>query len=166
MEIRQGGVADVPVVMKMLDGAVAWLADNGRSGQWGERPWSEDSEKVRSITDKVRTGTAWIAEIDGGPAGAMTLSRTVPHYVSAADEPELYITLLVTARSFAGRGVGAALLAHAVAEAGRLGVGLLRVDCYAGEDRQLVAYYRRNGFIEAEAFKVGSWPGQLLYRRI
>jgi GNAT superfamily N-acetyltransferase len=165
VEIRQGGVADVPVIVEMLDGAVAWLADGGRSGQWGSRPWSASPKRVEGVADKVRIGTAWIAEIQGEPVGAMTLSPQAPHYVPAADEPELYITLLVTARPFAGRGVGGTLLAHASGEAQRLGVGLLRVDCYAGGDGRLVDYYRRNGFTPVATFTVGTWPGQLLSQR-
>jgi GNAT superfamily N-acetyltransferase len=121
---------------------------------------------VEAITAKVTGGTAWIAEIQGQPAGAMTLCPAAPHYVPAAAQPELYITLLVTARPFTGRGVGAALLAHAGEQARHRGVHLLRVDCYAGGDGQLVDYYRRNGFTQAEPFTVGAWPGQVLLRRI
>jgi hypothetical protein len=77
----------------------------------------------------------------------------------------LYITLLVTARPFAGRGVGGTLLAHARDEAQRLGVGLVRVDCYSGGDGRLVDYYRRNGFTPVATFTVGTWPGQLLSQR-
>jgi GNAT superfamily N-acetyltransferase len=84
--------------------------------------------------------------------------------VPAADEPELYISWLVTSRPFAGHGVGAALIEHACAEARRLDVGLLRVDCYAGNDGRLVDYYRGNGCTTAETFTVG-WPGQVLFRR-
>lgn len=83
-----------------------------------------------------------------------------------ADEPEVFIHLLVTDRRHAGRGVGAALLAHAVTETRRLGIGLLRVDCYAGSDGRLVDYYRRNGFEPVQPFTVGDWPGQLLAQRV
>ncbi|WP_049576661.1 GNAT family N-acetyltransferase, partial [Streptomyces sp. SBT349] len=88
-------------------------------------------------------------------------------YVAPADEPEAYVHLLVTDRRFAGRGVGGALLAHAVAETRRQGIGLLRVDCYAGDDGRLVAYYRGQGFTPTERFTArGDWPGQVLARRI
>ncbi|GAB3957955.1 GNAT family N-acetyltransferase [Actinoallomurus acanthiterrae] len=166
MRIRQGGVADVPAIMEMLDGAVAWLTALGRTDQWGTEPWSANPEQVRSITDKARTGTTWIAEIEEAPAGAMIVSPVAPRHVPAADEPELYINWLVTSRPFAGHGMGAALLEHACGEARRLGVGLLRVDCYAGNDGRLVDYYRGNGFTTAETFSVGTWPGQVLFRRI
>ncbi|MGH3379680.1 MAG: GNAT family N-acetyltransferase [Actinoallomurus sp.] len=166
MRIRQGGPDDAAAIMAMLDGAVAWLAENGRSGQWGTEPFSTLPQRVESIAERTRTDSIWIAEVDGSPAGAMATSPEPVPYVDAVDEPELYITLLVTGRAFAGRGVGAALLAHARDEARRRGAGLVRVDCYAGGEGRLVGYYRRNGFTPVETFSVGEWPGQVLSLRV
>lgn len=164
--IRSGGPDDAPAILAMLDEAVAWLAANGRSGQWGAEPFSQIPRRVASITDQTRTDTIWIAESGGRPVGAMATSPHPMPYVDPADEPELYVTLLVTSRAFAGRGVGSGLLAHARAEARRRGVGLVRVDCYAGSGGALVGYYVRNGFTPVSAFNVGDWPGQLLSLRV
>jgi GNAT superfamily N-acetyltransferase len=166
MRIRQGGPDDAPAILAMLDEAVAWLVENGRAGQWGSKPFSSMPRRVKSIAEQTRTDAIWIAEADGVPAGAMATAPKPMPYVAPADEPELYITLLVTSRAFAGRGVGSALLAHARDEARRLGVGLVRVDCYAGSDGRLVAYYVRNGFTPVSTFTVGEWPGQLLSLRV
>ncbi|WP_433324280.1 GNAT family N-acetyltransferase [Spirillospora sp. CA-294931] len=167
MDIRRGGPADLPVVLGMLDGAVEWLSRNGREGQWGTQPWSGDAARVERISSLTRDDIVWIAEIDGRPAGAMTLGTTSPHYITVdPGEPEVYVTLLVTDRAFGGHGVGAALLDHARSEARALGVRLLRVDCYAGGDGRLVAYYRRQGFSPVESFSVGEWPGRLLSQRL
>jgi GNAT superfamily N-acetyltransferase len=168
LRIRRGGEDDLPAILAMLDGAVEWLVARGRTGQWGTRPWSERPKAVERVTELVRSGTPWIAEVDGAPAGTLTLTPDgAASYVPAADEPEAYVHLLVTDRRYAGLGVGAALLAHARDEARRLGVGLLRVDCYAGDDGALVDYYRRNGFTPVETFTVGGdWPGQLLAQRV
>lgn len=46
------------------------------------------------------------------------------------------------------------------------GVSLLRVDCHAGDDGGLVAYYESQGLTGAETFTVGEWPGQVLELRI
>jgi len=166
VEIRRGGPDDLSAIMAMLDGAVAWLAASGRTGQWGSEPWSADPRRAGRIADRVREDAVWIAEVDGRPAGALTHSPTAPEGVPAADEPELYVRLLVTSRAFTGRGVGSALLDHARAQARELGVGLVRVDCYAGGDGRLVEYYRRNGFTPGDAFRVGEWPGRLLSDRV
>ena len=42
MKIRTGGLADIPDILSMLDGAIAWLAAQGRTGQWGDQPFSTD----------------------------------------------------------------------------------------------------------------------------
>ncbi|GAA2305959.1 GNAT family N-acetyltransferase [Actinomadura luteofluorescens] len=166
MEIREGGLGDAPAMLAMLDGAVAWLAANGRTGQWGSEPWSRDPRRVERITGIARDDEIWVAEVGGRPAGVMAVAPGPPHYVAPAEEPELYITLLVTDRAFAGHGVGGALIAKARGEAEAKGVGLLRVDCYGGDDGRLVEYYRGNGFETDAAFTVGDWPGRVLSQRI
>lgn len=164
--IRKGGADDLPVILGMLDDAVVWLNAKGITGQWGTSPWSARPTAVAKVRETVTEGSPWIAEIDGVPAGTLTLTPYPGTGVAPADEPEAYVRLLVTAPAFHGRGVGGALLAHAAEETRRQGLGLLRVDCYAGSEGRLVAYYRANGFAPAETFTVGDWPGQVLARRV
>ncbi|WP_228081228.1 GNAT family N-acetyltransferase [Streptomyces profundus] len=166
MKIRSGSPADVPLVLGMLDGAVEWLVARGWSGQWGTDPWSSRPRSVAKVERMIAEGEPWVAEIDGEPAGTLTLTSGPGPEVAPAGEPERYVHLLATDRRFAGRGVGAALLAHAAAETRRQGVDLLRVDCYAGSDGRLVAYYTGQGFTPTETFTVGDWPGQVLAMRV
>ncbi|GAA0413178.1 hypothetical protein GCM10010357_37910 [Streptomyces luteireticuli] len=116
INIRKGGAEDLPAVIAMLDGAVEWLVGRGREGQWGSEPWSSRPTTVEKIRRTLIDGEPWIAEYDGVPAGTLTLSRRPTDYIEPADEPEVYILLFVTDRRFKGRGIGAALLAHAVEE--------------------------------------------------
>ncbi len=166
MDIRRGGPDDLPAMMAMLDGAVAWLAEAGRPGQWGSEPWSADEKRTARVADRLRTDVVWIAEIDGEPAGALTHSSDSPDYVPDAGEPELYVRVLVTSRAFTGRGVGGALLDHAREQARAQGVGLVRVDCYAGDGGGLVRYYESQGFTPVQEFVLDDWPGQLLSDRV
>jgi GNAT superfamily N-acetyltransferase len=168
MRIRKGTTDDIPVILGLLDGAVEWLVSQGRTRQWGTRPWSEQPRAVRTVDRYVGVGTPWIAEIDGVPAGTLTLSDGPGDYIAPMDEPERYVHLLAADHRFTGRGVGGALLAHAAEETRRAGVRLLRVDCYAGDDGKLVAFYERNGFTRTDAFTVGDdeWPGQVLAQRL
>ncbi|MFF1376543.1 GNAT family N-acetyltransferase [Streptomyces sp. NPDC058308] len=170
MRIRRGGVDDIPAIIALFDGAVEWLAAQGRTGQWGTKPWSGNPRAVAMVEKYVTTGEPWIAEIDGAVAGTLTLTDGPGgDYIPEADEPERYIHILAADRTrHAGRGVGRALLAHAVEETRRQGVSLLRVDCYAGDDGKLVAYYESNGFTPTEPFTGpdGTWPGQVLARRV
>ena len=155
----------------LLDDAVAWLAAQGRTGQWGTEPWSARPSAVEPIRKRAERGELRIAELDGQVAGVVSVAEQPVRYISPAGEPELYINLLVTARRVKGRGLGAALLAEARAEALRRGLPLLRVDCYGGDDGKLVAYYRSQGFTESGPFTVplqdgSDWPGMLLAQRL
>ena len=169
--IRDGRPDDIPVILAMFDSAVEWLVGQGRTRQWGTEPWSGNSRAVDMITRFVTEGSPYIAEYDGVPAATLTLTDAPGEYLEPADEPERFIHALTSDRRFKGLGAGAALLAHAAEETRRAGISLLRVDCYAGDDRKLVAFYERNGFIPTESFTVAApgddtWPGQVLARRV
>ncbi|MEU3614168.1 GNAT family N-acetyltransferase [Streptomyces sp. NPDC006872] len=169
--IREGGPDDVPVILGMLDSSVEWLVSQGRTGQWGTKPLSESPSVLESVVRYMEDGEVFIAEADGVPAATVTLTDAPGAYLAhlpPPGEPERYIHWLASDRRFKGHGVGSALLAHAAEATRRAGVALLRVDCYAGDDRSLVAYYERNGFTATQAFTVGDndWPGQLLARRV
>ncbi|MFI6813344.1 GNAT family N-acetyltransferase [Nonomuraea sp. NPDC050328] len=166
MKIRQGGVADVGTVLAMFDSAVAWLAAQGRTGQWGSEPFTGNDKREAQVRAWAESGGMRIAEVDGVPAGTVTVGAVPPAYVEPAKVAELYVQALVTDRRFAGLGVGRALLEWSYGEAARLGVAVLRVDCYAGDDGRLVAFYESCGFRRAEPFTVGTWPGMVLEREL
>lgn len=169
--IREGGPDDIPAILGMLDSCVEWLVSQGRTGQWGTKPLSENPKTVESVARYIDEGDCFMAEADGVPAATLTLTDSAAAYLShlpQPGEPERYIHWLASDRRFKGHGAGSALLAHAVEETRRAGVSLLRVDCYAGDDGKLVRYYESNGFTRTEAFTVGenNWPGQVLARRV
>lgn len=166
--IRQGGPADAPAVLGMLDAAVAWMNGRGNTEQWGTTPFSRTPDGPSRVERYTTDNDPYIAELDGTPVGALVLdhgpSPRMP--IAPAGEPERYVRLLVSDRRHAGLGVGAALLAHAVEETRRAGVRLLRVDCWAGGGGELVAFYERNGFTPTDRFLSGQWPGQVLAQRV
>ncbi|WP_405657702.1 GNAT family N-acetyltransferase [Streptomyces sp. RK9] len=168
VRIRAAGPADVPAFLGILDSAVAWLVSRGHTKQWGTEPLSRNPKVVEAIEKYVATGSPWIAEVGGEPAGMLMLTDGPGSYIPPVAEPEQYVHYLATDHRFGGLGVGRALLAHAAAETRRKGISLLRVDCYAGNEGRLVAYYESNGFVRTESFteKDGTWPGQVLERRV
>lgn len=168
LRIRPGGPADAPAILRMLDAAVAWMNARGNTEQWGTIPYSARPDGPSRIERYTTENAPYIAEWDGTPVGALVLdsgpSPQMP--IPPADEPERYVRLLVSDRRHAGHGIGAALLSHAVDETRRAGVELLRVDCWAGDGGRLVAFYERNGFTRTTPFLSGTWPGQVLARRL
>jgi GNAT superfamily N-acetyltransferase len=169
--IRLAHPQDLPGVLALMDGIMDWLVAQGRTGQWGSRHWSETPALVERVEGRIARGELRVAEIDGELAGVVSVSEQAADYVSPAPEPELFINLLATERRFKGSGVGAALLAEARAEARRRGLPLLRVDCYAGDDGKLKAWYASQGFTEVEPFVVRregrpDWPGMLFAEEV
>jgi GNAT superfamily N-acetyltransferase len=166
MQIRPGTEADVPAVLALLDGATAWLAGQGRTGQWGTGRQSTDPRRIAQVTKYAVPGGLWIATVDGtAVAGALAVGPAAGG-IPPVDEPELFVRLLVTDRSRVGEGIGGALLEHARRLARESGASLLRVDCYAGGDGKLVRYYERQGFTRTETFDRDGWPGQVLQQRL
>ncbi|PBC67412.1 putative N-acetyltransferase YhbS [Streptomyces sp. TLI_235] len=168
IRIRPGGPADVPAVLGLLDAAVAWMNERGNTEQWGATPYSQQPGAAERVERYTTENSPFIAEADGIPVGALVLdSGPSPQLaIAPAGEPERYVRLLVSDRRQAGHGIGAVLLAHAAEETRRAGVALLRVDCWAGGGGELVAYYERHGFTRTDRFLSGSWPGQVLARRV
>lgn len=151
MEIRESGEGDLHIVLGLFDAAVEWLVARGSAGQWGTEPWSADPAKVERVRTMLRDGRPFLAISDGVPAGALILDHPLP-YTPPVDEPEVYVTLLLASREH--RGVGARLLEFARQDARDRGIGLLRVDCWAGGDGKLVRYYEGQGFTPTERVRV------------
>ncbi|MGW4648918.1 GNAT family N-acetyltransferase [Kitasatospora sp. NPDC004289] len=172
MEIRTGTTADAPGVVALLDRTMGWLIDQGRTGQWGDRLWSERPELVERIERYLGTMHARVAVAgDGSPLGICVVDEEGPQYALPAPGPELYLRFLATERAASGTGVGAALVADALAETARRGLPTLRVDCYGGDDRRLVGQYLKLGFTPCGTFTVprpdgSEWPGQFLEIRL
>ncbi|GAA1449260.1 GNAT family N-acetyltransferase [Leifsonia poae] len=166
IRIRNAVPADAAAVLRLFDDAIAWFAEIGNDAQWGREPFSTQQRQVDRVTGWVAERGAWVAEHpEAGVVGALILGDATD-YVPAATEPELYVKVLIGSRDPRARGVGRRLLAFADDEARAAGVDLLRVDCYAGGNGDLVRFYESCGYTRTDTFTVGEWPGQVLARRL
>jgi GNAT superfamily N-acetyltransferase len=159
---RPGSREDAPALLALFDEAVSWLVARGQPGQWGAEPWSESERHREFVADLASSGLT-VAEDGGDVVGALVVGEPM-RYVEPADEPELYIRLLITSRRRAGEGLGSRLVELAREDARARGVELLRVDCYAAPP--LVAWYESQGFEVVAPLHVGEWEGRLLAQRV
>ncbi|WP_051450743.1 GNAT family N-acetyltransferase [Actinospica robiniae] len=170
MRIRHGGPDDIPAVLALGDEAVVWMNERGNTQQWGTTPWTGNEKREATVRERAHGGGMRImADEDGAVLGALVITETPQPYVPAVDERELYVNLLLVSRRHSGRGIGAALIDRARLEADERGIGLIRVDCWAGEQGSLVRVYEGYGFARVQEFTVatpaGDWPGMLLAMR-
>lgn len=166
IELRPGRIEDEQSFLELFDEAVLWLAERGLGGQWGSQPWSEQPEKKERVASLARSPGTTVAQFGIDVVGVLEVNERSPSYAPVTDEPGLYVDLLLASRRFIGQGIGAALLDRARADCLHRGLSLLRVDCWAGGDQQLVRYYESAGFTATELFDRDGWPGQLLVQRL
>ncbi|GAB3239963.1 hypothetical protein GCM10027452_44480 [Micromonospora halotolerans] len=102
-----------------------------------------------------------VLDSDGGPESLKT------------DGDAWYVAQSGTIRRYnlLGRELSDGLDRDAAELARDRGLGLLRVDCYGGDDRALVRFYEGCGFTATDRFTVERpgrppWPGQVLERRL
>ena len=161
--VRVGSVDDLDAVMALFDAAVAWLAAQGRTGQWGDQPWSASADRVDRIRRMIEGNELLLLDRDGATVAALAHGPAAHDYVPAATDREDFVLLLVA--DPAVRGGGRRLLDESWTRARADTVERQRVDCYAGDDGKLVRFYESAGFTRTETFEVEGWPGQLLERR-
>jgi ribosomal protein S18 acetylase RimI-like enzyme len=165
--IRSGGSDDISAILALLDQAAEWLVAQGRANQWGTGRQSTNPHRLEQAKSWAAGGLS-VAVADNEIVGALIVGSP-PTWAPAISEPHLYIKLLVADRRY--RGVGARLLEHAQVLAQGIGVRLLRLDCFAGDDDKLVRYYEGNGFtvtaeFEGKAYDGSPWPCAILEQRL
>ena len=74
LRFRNGGVSDLPAVLKLFDDNVEWLVARGREAQWGSEPFSCNEAKEDFVRGILESGYVEIAEIDGDVVGATVLT--------------------------------------------------------------------------------------------
>lgn len=154
LRFRRGSSADTDAVIGLFDANVVWLVERGYPEQWGTEPFSESPKHVEFVRGLLGDGLVTIAEIDGAVVGASVVTDHPMPYVPAIEESERYLKLLIVSPEHRGERIGHRLIERAREETIAEGVSLLRVDCWAGGDRRLVAYYTSEGFTPTEEIEV------------
>lgn len=136
--VRAAGPDDLPTVHEILDGAAAWLAEQGIR-QW---PIPYPREPIaRAFAERG----LWVGARGSRIVATMRTAPRDPEIWGEDPVPALYVHALAARREPLGRGSGLELLRWTARSAAREGLDVVRLDCLAGNDR-LCRYYRQAGF--------------------
>jgi ribosomal protein S18 acetylase RimI-like enzyme len=139
LEIREARIADLDVVLSILEGVARWLVCRGIGG------WTPGSFSRQRIAERIERGEMYLAEVAGQSVGTFALQWSDEETWGRAPDDAGYIHGLAVRRDFAGRGLGLELLRRADNLAAASGKKYLRLDCIAGNPA-LNEYYERAGF--------------------
>lgn len=144
--IRRARPDDLAAVLALRREAERWLADR-RIVQWTP---DYGEYAVGVLTAWVESGTAWVVEDDGQVVATVSAMR-LPDldfwgWLDAMDRIDaLYLGKMIVARSYAGRGLGDAIMNWASQRAVEAGLSWLRIDVRRDNTR-LHRYYEQRGF--------------------
>jgi GNAT superfamily N-acetyltransferase len=142
---------DLHVVLDLIEDARKWLATKG-TDQWAN-PYPDADRKLALVQEGIERGETWIVWDGEIPAATVTIrterNRVVwskPTCHCDPSEPAVYVHRLITAREYAGLGLGAELIGWAGLRGRRnYGAEWVRIDVWTS-NLALHKYYMSTGF--------------------
>jgi GNAT superfamily N-acetyltransferase len=138
VNVRQAGAEDAGTVAGLLDEATRWVRDLGYE-QW---PLPFPRDELAAAIDRAEV---FVVEDEGDAVATVTLLQEDPTYWGERPPDALYVHKLAVRRDRSGRGIGAAIVAWANAEAIEAGRDFLRLDCLR-DNPGIRDYYEQLGF--------------------
>jgi GNAT superfamily N-acetyltransferase len=143
--------ANLKTVLGLLDEAASWLRTKD-TDQW-KAPWPNEEQRDGRVEKALKGSKTWIVWDRDVPAATVTIAKRANPAVwpkSVCDqeriEPAVYLHRLVTARDYAGLGLGADLIDWAGRLAARqYGAEWIRIDVWRS-NKGLHEYYEKRGF--------------------
>lgn len=146
LTVERAQPADALGAEALLDAAAVWLHSRGVDPQW--KPVQFGLE----VRQSMAAGELFVGRRDGALVGCFMLETKVPPAVThllveqgRVPTEGAYLARLAVAPEASGARLGVELLSAACALAAQLGLGYLRLECVAGNER-LRRYYLEAGF--------------------
>jgi GNAT superfamily N-acetyltransferase len=139
VNVKRARHEDADTVAELLDEATVWVGELGFE-QW-PLPFPRDE-----LAEAIDRGEVYVVEGENDEAVAtLALLQDDPQYWGDRPQDALYLHKFAVRRDRAGRGVGAAVVEWANAEAAEAGREFLRLDCLCDNPR-IRDYYEDLGF--------------------
>ena len=158
MNVRPAHREDENTVAELLDEATHWVGELGYE-QW-PLPFPRDE-----LAAAIARAEVYVVEDEGEAVATVTLLWDDPLYWGERPSDAAYVHKLAVRRDRSGRGIGAAIVAWANAEALEAGREFLRLDCLR-DNPGIRDYYEQLGFEHRGDLTLGGRPMSLYERRV
>lgn len=155
----------------LVDEATEWLQTSKGTDQWA-RPWPDREARDQRLLAGLRHGKTWIVWDGDIPAATVTVATRAniavwskPACACDLSERAVYAHRLITARNYAGLGLGAELIDW-VGLRGQLlyGAKWIRIDVWS-TNHGLHDYYLKRGFERCGFCTDRSYPSGALFQK-
>jgi GNAT superfamily N-acetyltransferase len=158
VNVRPARPEDTGTVADLLDEATRWVGELGYE-QW-PLPFPRDE-----LAGAITRGEVYVVEDENDPVATVTLLWEDPTYWGDQPPDAVYVHKLAVRRDRSGRGIGAAIVAWANAEAVEAGRDFLRLDCLR-DNPGIRDYYEQLGFEHRRDLIRGGRPMSLYERQV
>src|SRR6516165_674343 len=147
-QIRPAAAEDITAILGLIGEAAKWLQETKGTDQWAV-PWPDKAARDHRVAQGIEHGLTWMVEDRGRLAGTVTCREQGTDILWTEKElldPAVYVSRLIVNRSYAGRGIGAALIDWAGLRGARgRNANWIRVDVWT-RNWALHDYYKGQGF--------------------
>jgi len=158
VKVRPAGPEDASTVAELLDEATRWVHELGYE-HW---PLPFPRDELAAAIDRAEV---FLVVEEGDAVATVTLLWEDPMYWGERPADAVYVHKLAVRRDHSGRGIGAAIVAWANAEAVDAGREFLRLDCLR-DNPGIRDYYEQQGFEHRGDLIQGGRPMSLYERPV
>jgi GNAT superfamily N-acetyltransferase len=161
---------DLRVVLGLIEDARRWLPTKG-TDQWA-KPYPDEDSKLRRVKERIKRGETWIVWHGNVPAATVTIvtKRNTKVWSPEAcvcdlSDRAVFVHRLITARDYAGLGLGAALIDWAgIRGRNKYGAKWIRIDVWT-TNIELHKYYMGTGFEHCGTYVHPRYPSGALFQK-
>lgn len=170
MRIARATATDLPIILDLIEEASGWLQLKD-TDQW-QKPWPDKDGRNARVLKGLEGGCTWIVWDGEVPAATVTITPrrntgvwSEPACTCDLAERAVFVHRLITARKYAGLGLGAELIDWAGLRGQRLyGARWIRIDVWR-TNKGLHDYYMRKGFEPCGDCADPSYPSGALFQK-
>lgn len=169
--LRLASPDDLYKVRQLVHEAAEWLQRDKDTDQWA-KPWPTSEARDRRVLAGLKYRKTWIVWDGNIPAATVTIDTKADHAVWSGpgctcdvSAPAVYAHRLITARDYAGLGIGAELIDWTgLRGLRRYRARWIRVDVWSS-NHVLHDYYRARGFQPCGRCPDPDYPSGVLFQK-